>query len=45
MGFAAYSEARISELGVLKLTLGREGYAWEFLGSSGPQDSGFASCH
>jgi hypothetical protein len=42
---AAYSEVRISEFGVLKLTLGREAYAWEFLGTSGPQDSGFASCH
>jgi hypothetical protein len=42
---AAYSQTRISEFGVLKLTLGRDGYAWEFLGTSGPQDSGFASCH
>jgi len=42
---AAHSEARISEFGVVKLTLGREGYGWEFLGTSGPQDSGFAGCH
>jgi hypothetical protein len=42
---AAYSEARISEFGIVKLTLGREGYAWEFVGTSGSHDSGFANCH
>ena len=31
--------------GVLKLTLGPTSYAWEFLGASGANDSGFGGCH
>ena len=42
---APHSEARISQHGVLKLTLGPTSYAWEFLGVSGASDSGFAGCH
>jgi hypothetical protein len=42
---APYSEARITEFGVLKLTLGPTSYAWEFLGASGANDSGFGGCH
>lgn len=41
------SSARVSEHGVLKLVLGRNGYDWEFLPVEGSsfQDSGSASCH
>ena len=45
MGFAAHSESRISEFGVLKLTLGRDSYSWDFISTSGPRDSGSGSCH
>ena len=44
-GFAAHSESRISELGVLKLTLGRDSYSWDFITALGPRDSGSGSCH
>lgn len=39
------SEARISQWGVLKLTLGPQSYAWEFIGASGASDTGVGSCH
>jgi hypothetical protein len=42
---APHSEARITQHGVLKLTLGPASYAWDFLGVSGASDSGFAGCH
>lgn len=42
---APFSEVRIAEHGVLKLTLGPTSYAWEFLGVSGARDTGFAGCH
>ncbi len=39
------SEVRISAFGVLKLTLVSDGYDWEFVGVSGPLDSGAGTCH
>ena len=39
------SEVRISAFGVLKLTLGADGYEWEFISVSGPRDSGSERCH
>jgi hypothetical protein len=39
------SEARISALGVLKLTLLANNYHWEFVPISGTGDSGIGSCH
>jgi hypothetical protein len=39
------SEARVSTLGVLKLSLKAGGYDWTFLPVNGPGDSGSASCH
>ena len=42
---AAGSEVRLSTWGVLKLTLGEDGYAWEFIAVGGAvRDSGAASC-
>lgn len=39
------SEVRLIGLGVLKLTLNADGYAWDFISVAGPGDSGSASCH
>jgi hypothetical protein len=39
------SEVRISEFGLLKLTLASEGYAWEFVPVSGARDAGTGTCH
>jgi 3',5'-cyclic AMP phosphodiesterase CpdA len=39
------SEVRIAAFGVLKLTLGVDGYEWEFISVSGPTDSGSGRCH
>jgi hypothetical protein len=39
------SEARISALGVLTLTLLASNYHWEFVPISGPGDSGIGACH
>ena len=39
------SEVQISTFGVLKLTLGPESYAWEFIPLSGPADTGIGNCH
>ena len=39
------SEARLSALGVLKLTLRTGGYDWEFVTVSGPGDFGSGACH
>jgi hypothetical protein len=39
------SEARASVHGVMKLTLGPESYAWEFVSVSGTMDSGVDTCH
>ena len=41
----ANSEARLSTIGVLKLSLKATGYDWNFIPVSGPGDSGSASCH
>ena len=39
------SEVRISDFGVLKLTLMADSYQWEFISVSGRGDSGTALCH
>jgi hypothetical protein len=39
------SEVRIAAFGVLKLTLGVDGYEWEFISVSGQRDSGSGRCH
>ena len=39
-----HSEIRISAFGVLKLTLGVDGYEWEFISVSGQRDSGSGRC-
>ena len=39
------SEARISDLGVLRLTLLASNYRWEFVPISGAGDSGIGACH
>jgi hypothetical protein len=39
------SEARLSTLGVLKLSLKATGYDWNFIPVSGAGDSGSAACH
>ena len=39
------SEARLSTLGVLKLSLKAGGYDWTFIPVNGVGDSGSASCH
>jgi|CXWL01.1.fsa_nt_gi hypothetical protein len=39
------SEVRISAFGVLKLTLARDSYQWEFIRVSGAGDSGSGQCH
>ncbi len=41
----ANSEVRISNYGVLKLTLEAATYQWDFIPVSGPGDHGSASCH
>ena len=41
----ANSEARLSTLGVLKLSLKATGYDWTFVPVSGAGDSGSGSCH
>ena len=45
MGATPNTEVQISGFGVLKLTLGPESYAWDFIPLSGAGDTGFASCH
>jgi hypothetical protein len=39
------SEVLISAYGVLKLTLGADGYDWEFVPVSGQRDAGTGRCH
>jgi calcineurin-like phosphoesterase family protein len=39
------SEARLSTIGVLKLSLKATGYDWSFIPVAGPGDSGSGSCH
>ena len=39
------SEVQISAFGVLKLTLGPESYAWDFLTTAGSRDTGIGGCH
>jgi acid phosphatase type 7 len=39
------SEARLSTVGVLKLSLKAGGYDWNFISAAGAGDSGSASCH
>lgn len=39
------SEVRLSAFGVLRLTLGADGYDWEFISVAGPRDAGTGSCH
>jgi hypothetical protein len=42
---SANSEVRISQYGVLKLTLSSTGYDWQFIPVSGGGDSGHGDCH
>lgn len=44
-GIHANSEVRIGAHGVLKLTLGPESYAWEFVSVTGQTDVGTGVCH
>ena len=40
------SEFRLSTYGILKLTLERDGYSWDFIQTGGTRaDSGFSTCH
>ena len=39
------SEARLSTIGVLKLSLKATGYDWNFISVGGPGDSGSGNCH
>ena len=45
VGAISNSEVRISQHGVLKLTLGPDSYAWEFIGVAGASDTGVGICH
>lgn len=45
VGALPTSEARITQYGVLKLTLGPESYTWQFIGTEGGSDSGLGFCH
>lgn len=42
---SASSEVRRATFGVLRLTLGADGYEWEFVAVSGPGDAGTGACH
>jgi hypothetical protein len=35
---------RVSEFGVLKLSLASDGYTWEFVGETGIRDAGTEAC-
>jgi hypothetical protein len=39
------SEARLSTIGVLKMSLKAGGYDWNFISASGGGDAGSGSCH
>ena len=46
VGVVPESEVRVAAYGLLKLTLGADAYAWEYLGTAGNVlDSGTGTCH